>query len=411
MEIEYASQPLSSSYNETHETKQALNELMSMFEQFKEANNERIKQLENHHADDTITRDKVDRINRSMDYMMDELRRPAKEFSVEDTHNNCEYRAAFNDYMRGGNTQQLKQLEIRALSAGVNSEGGYSVPSSIDQEIAMKLADTSPLRKMAMVQQISVGNVYKKLNANTNLSTSWVGEVASRTETNTPVFQELNVSLHEQYANPAASAILLEDSAIDIDAWLVEALQSAFAEAEATSFISGNGTNQPKGILTYTTKLGNTAEWNRLLIKKSGSASAIPSSDYGAFLIDLIYNLPTVYRHNAHWLLNRQTQAELRKLRDEAGNYLWLPPSSSDQSSMFLGHPVMEDSNMPDIAANNLPILFGDFKAAYVIVDKFGTQILRDPYSNKPYVLFYTTRRVGGAMQNFDALRALKIAA
>ncbi len=410
MEIEYASQSVDKNKPVVnHETKQVLNELMQTFEEFKTTNDERVAQIENKQNEDVLTRNKVDRINQSVDHLMAELKRPSQETHAVEGKHESEHKSAFKQYMRQGETARLQQLETRSINGSVNSQGGYAVPTEIDREIANKLSETSPLRSVATVKQVSVGNSYKKLYMVTKMATSWVSETSNRNETTASTFSELVIPVHEQYANPAASSTIIEDAAIDIDEWLIEALQSAFVEAEAAAFITGNGTSQPKGLLTYTTS--TTGGWNKLIVSHSGHASALPTSDYGKFLVNMVYNTSLKYRRNSHWLMNKKTHAELRTIRDEAGNYLWVPPASADQSPKFLGYNVLEDLNMPDVTSNKIPIVFGDFKAGYLIVDKLGTQVMRDPYSSKPYVLFYTTRRVGGGLQDFEALHGLKVAA
>ena len=187
-------------------------------------------------------------------------------------------------------------------------------------------------------------------------------------------------------------------------------MQAAFAEQESTAFVSGDGVNKPKGFLDYTTVANASWSWGNVGYVASGAAGAFAASDPGDTLIDLIYSLRQAYRGNAHWVLNRNVQAEIRKFKDADGNYLWQPGLQAGQPASLLGYPVSESEDMPDIAADSLSIAFADFRHAYLIVDRLGVRVLRDPYTAKPYVLFYTTKRVGGGIQNFEAIKLMKFA-
>jgi HK97 family phage major capsid protein len=215
----------------------------------------------------------------------------------------------------------------------------------------------------------------------------------------------------ELYAMPAATQTLLDDAAVSIDQWIAEEVQAAFAEQEGNAFVIGNGTNKPKGFLDYTKVADASWSWGNLGYVATGAAGAFPASDSSDVLVDLVYTLKAGYRQNANWVMNRKTQAEVRKLKDADGNYLWQPAATADGRARLIGFPVTEAEDMPDIGADAHAIAFGDFRRGYLIVDRLGVRILRDPYSAKPYVLFYTTKRVGGGVQNFEAIKLLKFAA
>lgn len=312
-----------------------------------------------------------------------------------------EYTDSFNAHMRKGDVQA-------SLNKGTAEEGGYLTPVEWDRTITDKLRDESPMRELAQVQVTSKAGWSKLFNMG-GTGSGWVGETDARPETATPVLAALGFGHGEIYANPAATQQLLDDSEINIESWLAAEVQAEFAEQEGIAFISGDGVKKPAGILTYVTGGANAAKHPFGAIKaiNSGAAADI-SSDA---VLDLIYGLPKKYRQNARFLTNNLTIAKLRKLKDGQGNYLWQPSAQAGQPATFHGYGLAEDENMPDVAANSLPILFGDFKRGYLIIDRMGVRVLRDPYTKKPYVLFYTTKRVGGGVQNPECLRALKVAA
>jgi HK97 family phage major capsid protein len=212
----------------------------------------------------------------------------------------------------------------------------------------------------------------------------------------------------ELYAMPAAPPTLLEDSAVNIDAWIAEEVEIAFAEQEGAAFINGDGINKPKGFLAEITVAESAWSWGNLGYEATGVDGAFPASDASDVLIETIYALKAGYRQNANWVMNRKTQAEIRKLKDADGNYLWAAPASAGMAASLMGFPLVEAEDMPDIASDSMAVAFGDFRRGYLIVDRTGVRVLRDPYSSKPYVLFYTTKRVGGGVQDFDAIKLLK---
>jgi HK97 family phage major capsid protein len=215
----------------------------------------------------------------------------------------------------------------------------------------------------------------------------------------------------ELYAMPAATPTLLEDSAVNIDEWLAGEVEQVFAQQEGTAFVSGDGTNKPKGFLAYTTVANASWSWGNIGYIASGAAGAFAASNPSDVLVDLIYAVKAGYRQNGHFVMNRKTQAVIRKFKDTQGNYLWQPPAQADGRATLMSFPIVEAEDMPDIAANSLAIAFGDFRRGYLVVDRQGLRVLRDPFSAKPYVLFYTTKRVGGGVQDFDAIKVMKFAA
>ncbi|PWE58181.1 phage major capsid protein [Metarhizobium album] len=394
----------------------AFDDFMQAFEAFKDVNDRRLDEIERKLTADVVTRDKMDRINRAMDEQKKALGqlvlkkvRPALGRLDGPSPEAAEHKAAFDAYIRRGDEAGLRDLESKAFSAGTGADGGYLVPPETDTEIGRRLSAVSPIRALATVRQVS-GAVLKKPFSPTGLTAGWVAETASRPQTATPQLSELSFPTMELYAMPAATQALLDDAAVDIEAWISGEVDIVFAEQEGTAFTSGDGTNKPKGILSYTTVADASWTWGNIGYIASGAAGAFKSTGPSDALIDTIYAVKAGHRQNAHFLMNRKTQGEIRKFKDADGNYLWRPPASAGQSASLMGFPIAEAEDMPDIGANSLSIAFGDFRAGYLVVDRMGVRVLRDPYSAKPYVLFYTTKRVGGGVQNFEAIKLMKVA-
>ncbi|OLP46871.1 phage major capsid protein [Rhizobium oryziradicis] len=393
----------------------AFDEFMEAFSEFKQANDQRLGEIEQKLTSDVITRDKVERINKAMDEqarVIDQLAlkklRPALGRGGAVSLETAERKAAFDAYIRRGDETALRDLEAKAMAT--SSDGGYLVPDETDSEIGRRLASISPIRGLATVRQVS-GAVLKKPFAPAGMASGWVADTAARPQTDTPQLTELSFPTMELYAMPAATQSLLDDAAVDVEAWIAGEVDIAFAEQEGTAFVLGDGTNKPKGFLAYNTVADNAWAWGSLGYKASGAAGAFASSGPSDVLLDTVYALKAAHRQNGTFVMNRKTQGEIRKFKDADGNYLWLPPAGPGQQASLMGFPIAEAEDMPDIAANAFSIAFGDFKAGYLVVDRTGVRVLRDPYSAKPYVLFYTTKRVGGGVQNFEAIKLIKFAA
>lgn len=399
------------------EVAEAFDEFMQAFEAFKETNDERLSQIERRVSSDVVTEEKLNRINLAIDEqkrLTDELAlksfRPAKGDGGRASRLSSvslQHKQAFDAYVRKGETSNLVQLEEKALSVGSDPDGGYLVPDETEATVMQSLRDVSPIRGIAGVRQVSA-SVYKKPFSVAGPGTGWVGETAARPETTSPTLAELSFPTMELYAMPAASPSLLEDAAVNVDEWIAEEVRLAFAEQEGTAFVVGDGVNQPKGFLDYTNVDNGSWSWGNIGYVATGTAGAFDATAPGDDLIDLVYSVKAGYRANAHFVMNRATQGTIRKLKDDQGNYLWQPGVAAGSPATLLNHPIAESEDMPDIGTDSFAIAFGDFQRGYLIVDRVGIRVLRDPYSSKPYVLFYTTKRVGGGVQDFDALKLLK---
>jgi len=392
-------------------------EVMRLFEEFKAANDERLDQIERRAAD-VVTDDKVERINAALTRRLDDLAlksaRPAlgviPERDGKTPHDAIEHKAAFEGYMRTGESAGLRELEKKAMSVGSNPDGGYVVPEEIERAIGKRLTDISPIRSIASVRTIG-SHVYKKPMMVSGPAVGWVGETDARTQTASPTLDELSFPAMELYAMPAATSTLLDDAAVNLDEWLAGEIEMVFAEQEGAAFVSGDGTNKPKGFLAYPTVANASWSWGNIGYLASGAAGAFPATDPSDVLIDLVYALKAGYRQNGVFVMNRKTQSVIRKFKDSVGNYLWQPPVAAGGRATLMTFPLVDAEDMPDIAANALSIAFGDFGRGYLVVDRTGVRVLRDPFTAKPYVLFYTTKRVGGGVQDFDAIKVMKFAA
>jgi HK97 family phage major capsid protein len=391
----------------------AFGDFMTTFEAFKEANDEKLAEIERRLGADVVTTDKVERISRALDQQkraLDDLSLKRVRPQLGESGRKAapsEHKAAFDAYLRRGDERAMRALDLKAMSIGSGADGGYLVPDEIEAEIGKRLAQISPIRAIASVRQVSSA-VLKKPFSKTGPAVGWVAETAARPQTNSPALEEMQFPTAELYAMPAATPALLEDAVVDLDQWIAAEIETAFAEQEGTAFVNGNGTNKPKGFLAYDIIAEGSWTWDKIGYIATGVAGALPASNPSDKLIDLVYALKAGYWQNANWVMNRKTQAAIRKLKDADGNYLWQPPATPGSRAMLMGFPLVEAEDMPDAATDGTPIAFGDFARGYLVVDRTGVRVLRDPYSIKPYVLFYTTKRVGGGVQDFDAIKLLK---
>lgn len=318
-------------------------------------------------------------------------------------------RAAFVErYLRRGIDAGV---ELKSLSGASGAEGGFAVPQETDALIEATLKSISPIRAIANV--VSTGSAgYRKLIATGGTASGWVSEAAARPATATPTFAEIIPPSGDLYANPAASQAMLDDAVFDVEAWLADEVAREFARAEGAAFIVGSGVNQPKGFTTYATS--DAADSARALGTiqhiASGAAGAFAAANPQDRLIDLVHSLNASYRQGAVFVMASDTLARIRKMKTSDGAFIWSPSLSQGQPGILLGYPVIEAEDMPGVAANSLSIAFGNFKAAYVVADRGETSVLRDPYTNKPFVHFYASKRVGGAVVNSEAIKLMKFA-
>ena len=309
-------------------------------------------------------------------------------------------------YLRRG-----RDAELKSINDGSAATGGFLVPTEMDAKIAERLLRISPIRKIAQIVQTSTAD-YRKLISLGGTTSGWVSEMAARPETGEPAFAEIVPPSGELYANPSATQHMLDDPAFDLEGWLASQISAEFARAEGAAFVNGTGSGQPAGFLAAPTSAAPDGS------RTFGTLQYVPSGDASGFdiqpdmhLIDIVMALNPGHRQGACWLMNAGTIAAVRKLKDGDGSFLWQGSLLDGQPDRLLGYPVYEAADMPSVAAGTCPIAFGNFHAGYLITERQGTRILRDPYTNKPFVNFYATKRIGGQVLDSDAIKVMKIAA
>ncbi len=400
------------------ELKETIESIGRAFETFKAENDARLKEIEKKGHVDPLLAEKVEKINADIS-ALGEMKKQLEaietavargQFAGGGSAKDQEVisRAkAFTHLMRG-NIDSVKDINIQASASTLSDpDGGFTVPEEVDTAIDRVQGTLSSMRRLATVRGIST-DTYKKLVNQGGATSGWVAEKGSRAETSTPTLAEIAINTKELYAMPYATQTLLDDSRIDIGAWLAEEVGVEFNEEEGAAFIDGDGVSKPKGIAAYAMVANSSYAWGKVGYIASGHASLLNNCDK---LIDLQHALKTSYRNGAAFLMNDSTCQTIRKLKDGDGNYIWRPGLIEGNPDTLLGKPVEYDDNVDSIGANKYPIFYANFKRAYLIIDRFGTRVLRDPYTAKPYVAFYTTKRVGGGIVMYEAIKAFKIAA
>ena len=372
-------------------------DMLAVFEAYKHANDKRLAEIEQRGHADPLTDERLARIDRQLEALSLKAARPDLGGAPAEP---SQHNEAWSHYLRTGDESGLARLDTKSLSAGTGAEGGYTAPPELDRLIEARLLAASPMRQIAAVRQTSSGNYQKPVSL--GAEAQWVSETAARAETTTNGLSLIEFPAGELYAMPAATQTLLEDTFADVDAWLADEVEASFSAQESAAFVSGDGVNKPKGFLAETIVDDAAHAWGQI----GSVAGDFTASDAAEQLIDLIYAPKSQYRANGRFVMNRRTVSAVRKLKDADGRYLFAPGTGGEPATL-LGYPVTEIEDMPDIGAGNAAIAFGDFKRGYLIADRQGARVLRDPYSAKPYVLFYTTKRVGGGVQNFDAIKVM----
>ncbi|MDQ2089143.1 phage major capsid protein [Marimonas arenosa] len=331
------------------------------------------------------------------------MRRPALA-AAADTE--TPHHKAFDAYVRTGDDDALRGLELegKAMSTAVASDGGYLVDPQTAEQIKSVLESTSSVRAIANVVNVEATS-YDVLIDHTDVGAGWATETASATETATPSIDRIVIPLHELSAMPKASQRLLDDSAFDIEGWLAGRIADKFARAEAAAFINGDGSDKPVGILTHTAVDNDSWTWGNVGYVATGAAGDFNGGDA---IVDLVYALGAQYRANGTFMMNSKTAGAVRKLKDLDGRFLWSDGLAAGEPARLMGYPVLIAEDMPDVATDSFSIAFGDFNAGYTVAERPDLRVLRDPFSAKPHVLFYATKRVGGDVSDFAAIKLLK---
>lgn len=317
------------------------------------------------------------------------------------------HQKAFAAYVRSGDDDGLRglALEGKALNTSVNGEGGYLVDPQTSDRIGTVMQSTASLRKIAKIVHVEATS-YDVIVDHGDVGSAWATEAGSVSESATPVIERISIPLHELAAMPKASQRLLDDSAFDVEGWLAERIADKFIRAEAAAFVNGNGTDKPKGFLSHSKVADGSWAWGSLGYVATGNAGGFGATPDG--IVSLVYALGAEYRANGNFVMNSKTAGQVRKLKDADGRFLWSDGLAAGEPARLMGYPVLIAEDMPDVASDAHAIAFGDFNAGYTVAERPEVRILRDPFSAKPNVLFYATKRVGGDVSDFAAIKLLK---
>ena len=396
------------------EIKQLVEELNLAFMEHKTKNDQRLAEIQKKGHADPILEQQVDRVAKEIQKLNEvkerlervetKLERPVLGQLANEKRDpiSRERKEAVVHYLRKGEGFLTPQ-EIKLLATDSDPDGGYWMTSEISNQAIKKDFETSPMRNVATVENISTDALEIPEDIN-EADSGWTSERSARTETSTPQIGVRRIPVHELYAMPKATQTLLDDSRIDVESWLSMKIADKMARIENSAFINGDGSGKPRGILTYSAGGTNPGQVQQI---NSQGASALTADGLRA----LFYALKSPYIPNARWMMSRSAIEEVSKLKDSSGGYIWQPGFQEGEPQTLLGHPIERMEDMPQVAANSLSVAFGDFRQAYTIVDRFGLRVLRDPFSSKPFVLFYTTKRTGADVTNFEAFAIQKTAA
>lgn len=403
----------------------AIKGLGTAFEEFKQTNDARLKELEKKGASDPLLDDKLAKINEDLNALdevktrLEDLTKTVDAVSAKANRPSLENKSAdvvahekaFAAFLRRGEDAALADLESKALNVTTDADGGYAVPEEIDTEISKLLINESPMRALASIQTVGTTR-FKKLVSTGGTAGGWVGEAGARTETSTSQLSAVEPYFGELYANPAATQTMLDDAFFNVEVWLQQEVLDVFAEQEGAAFVAGDGLEKPRGFLNYPTASTDdaTRAFGTLQAISTGVADGFSSTGPGDVMMDIYYSMKKRHRNNSTWLMASPSVGTIRQFKSGDGDYLWQPGLAMGTPSTFLSRPIETDENMPAIAASAFPIALGDWKRGYLILDRIGVRVLRDAYTNKPYVHFYTTKRVAGAVVNSQAIKLLQIA-
>ena len=316
------------------------------------------------------------------------------------------HQKAFDAYIRHGDDGALRGLPLEGKAMTTGSDGGFLAAPTVAMQVQEALNVTASLRRVANVVAVESAS-YEVLVDMGDIAHGWATEATAQAETGTPTVQRVVIPVHELSAMPKASQRLLDDAAFDVETWLAGRIAEKFARAEAMAFIGGDGVNKPRGILTHAKAPNGTATNVQIGTIPSGGNGDFAATNPANALIDLVYALGAQYRANASFVMNSKTAAAVRKMRDADGRFLWADSLAMGQPAQLLGYPVLVCEDMPDIAQGSHSIAFGDFRSAYTIVERPDLRVLRDPFSAKPHVLFYATKRVGGGVTDARAVKLM----
>ena len=407
---------------EPSEVKKAVDSLQSAFEQYKTANAEQVKQMLTKGSADALIEEKLGKLNDEISRLQEQVTKAGRlpqGQRYDDrggrvlTADEAAHAKAFSPWLRKGRGEnELREIETRAMNATTDPDGGYLIPVDMSGRMVTRFYETSPMRQHADAATISGGALEGPTDRD-EADCDWVSETGTRAETDTPQVGNWRIEPHEMYAKPKVTQRLLDDAAFNVEEWLTRKVTERMGRKENTAFIVGTGVGQPRGLFSYTTAAtaDSSRAWKVMEHVKSGANGAFATSDPANYLFDLVGKLKAGYRQGASWVTNRAVVTAMRKLQDGNGVYIWQPGIVAGQQQTILGYPVVEMEDVPTLATGSLSLGFGNLRAAYQIVDIVGIRVLRDPYSSKPYVEIYVTKRVGGDVLDFEAFKFLLFSA
>jgi len=389
--------------------------LGAAFEEYKKANDARFEELkkggQGGELETKLSRIEADvkRLEEEKSALEAKMNRPGLAGAPGGDPAKAEYRKAFEGFVRKGSETGLAELQTKAVQVAVEGDGGYAVPEELSRSIYELEGPTAPMRQVCTVMAVGTEE-FRQLVDLGGANSGWVGETDARPDTNTPKLGEVTPIFGELYAQPKATQKSLDDIFFNVENWLTTSVAKEFAKQENSAFTKGDGTKKPKGLLAFPTAAtaDDTRPFGTIQFLKTGVADKFPATEPSDLLIDVIHSIKPGYRAGARWMMNGLTLAQIRKWKDKEGNYLWQPGLQAGVPSVILGYGYIENEDMPGIGANALCLAFGNYTEAYWIMDRVGIRMLRDPYTEKPYVKFYTTKRVGGMLMNSEAVKFVK---
>lgn len=404
------------------EVRSATDTLARAFEEYKSVNDARLNEIEHRGSGDVLLDEKLGRMDQNINKLQDDIskvktsmRRPAKgamAFKDRDADDNG-YKDAFMRYVTKGVEADIAAFQRKDMDVIADQQGGLMVPVEMADRIVTRQFDTTPMRQLATVMNISTEAV-EMLRDTNEPAAQWVSELGTRSDTDQGTIGRIRIPVHELYAQPKATQKLLDDAYINVEEWLTNRVANKFARSENTAFVSGDGIGQPRGFLSYTAQAvtDTTRSWGVMEYVATGADSAFPTTSGGDVLIDLMHRLRAGYLPKASWLFPRAVADLIRKFKENTTNaYIWQPGLQAGAPATLLGHPVVLAEDMPQISSGSFSVAFGNFEEGYTIVDRIGLRVLRDPYTAAPFVKFRCSKRTGGDVVNFEAIKLLKFSA
>ena len=402
---------------EMNEVRSATETLARAFEEYKHVNDQRLHDIERRGGADVLLDEKLGRMDQTINNLQDDitsvktaLRRPQK--SAHDSKQaapDSAYSKAFLNYVAKGNEHDLAAIQSKAFQVINSAEGGFIVPPEFSDRIVTRQFDTTPMRQIATVMSISSDSV-EMLRDTAEPTAQWVSELATRSDTNDNGISRIRIPVFELFAQPKATQKLLDDAMLNVEEWLINKVAAKFARAENSAFVVGDGINMPRGFTTYSAQTtdDNSRNWGILQYLPTGAAGAFASTNPADVLFDLMHKLRVGYHPEARWIMSRAVADMIRKFKENTTQaYLWQPGLQAGVPATLLGFPVTLGEDMPTVANGSFSLAFGNFREAYTIVDRIGMRILRDPYTGAPFIKFRCTKRTGGDVVNFEAIKLL----